>query len=121
MSARKTFRTSASENVAQAEKEVEEAVEGINPHKEAQELMNRLQHGRPIFEVDVHAHPSFKTSLIHCFRHWKETFARFFSPGMVSNIVASSGSKTRFLPSTKKSSQIDLLNSSHPLQLVQDV
>jgi len=45
LSARKTFRTSASENVAQAEKEVEEAVEGINPHKEAQELMNRLKRG----------------------------------------------------------------------------
>jgi hypothetical protein len=50
----------ASEHVAQAEKEVEEAVEGINPHKEAQDLMNRLKRSRPIFEVDVHPQPSFK-------------------------------------------------------------
>ncbi len=35
----------ASENVAQTEKEVAEAVEGINPYTEAQELMNRLQRG----------------------------------------------------------------------------
>jgi hypothetical protein len=46
-------------NVAQAEKEVAEVVEDISPHKEAQELMKRLQR-RPIFEVDVHAQPSFK-------------------------------------------------------------
>jgi hypothetical protein len=51
---------STSENVAQAEKEVAEAVEGINPHNEAQELMNRLKRSRPIFEVDVHPQPSFK-------------------------------------------------------------
>jgi hypothetical protein len=57
----RTIRSNASENMAQAEKDVEEAVEGINPLKEAQELMNRLQRSRPIFEVDVHAQPSFKT------------------------------------------------------------
>jgi hypothetical protein len=51
----------ASEQVAQAEKEVEEAVEDIDPHKEAQELMKRLRRSRPIFEVDVHAQPSFQT------------------------------------------------------------
>jgi hypothetical protein len=54
-------RVLASEHVAQAEKEVAEAVEGIDPLKEAQELMNRLQRSRSIFEVDVYAQPSFKS------------------------------------------------------------
>ena len=50
----------ASEHVAQAEKEVAEAVEDIDPHKEAQELVKRLRRSRPIFEVDVHPQPSFE-------------------------------------------------------------
>jgi hypothetical protein len=49
----------AYEHVAQAKKEVEGAVEGIDPHKEAQELMNRLR-GSGYFEVDVEAQPTFK-------------------------------------------------------------
>ena len=46
-----------SEHVALTEKEVTESVDDINPHiphKESQELMNRLQRSRSIFEVDVH-------------------------------------------------------------------
>jgi hypothetical protein len=54
-------RIKTSENVAQAEEEVEEAVEGINSHKEAQELMNHLQRSQSNFEVDVYAQPSFKS------------------------------------------------------------
>jgi hypothetical protein len=38
-----------------------EAVEGIDPLKEAQELMDRLQRSRSIFEVDVYAQPSFQS------------------------------------------------------------
>ena len=47
-------------DVAQAGKEVAEVVEDISPHTEAEELVKRLQRSRPIFEVDVHAQPSFK-------------------------------------------------------------
>jgi hypothetical protein len=51
----------ASEHVAQAEKEVAKAVEGIDPLKEAQELMSHLQRSQSNFEVDVYAQPSFKS------------------------------------------------------------
>ena len=42
-------------DVAQAKKDVEEAVEDINQHKEAEELMNYFRN----FEVDVYPQPSF--------------------------------------------------------------